>query len=227
MTDVDGHRTAGGTPLDRPADASPSRSRGRLLFIAVQVVVVITAIAFLVVRLTGDDTAGDAAATAAKTPDSVDIDSVSTETLESLVATYRDDPQFADQMPGVALVLAERHFGEQAYDRAFELYAEIVADDRTQPRQFAVALARIAWIAWLGDQDTDAALARIDESLRIDPANAETIYIKGQMLWCGAGDAPAAVELFEQVLSAPDLTDEVRAQVTADLDVAATGAACR
>lgn len=226
MPDVEDPLTADGTPLDQPAEASPSRSRGRMLFVALQVAVVVAATAFLVVRLSGDD-AGDDTVAAAATPESVDIDAVSTETLESLVATYRDDPQFADQMPGVALVLAERHFGEQAYDRAFELYAEIVADDRTQPQQFAVALARIAWIAWLGDQDTDAALARIDESLRIDPTNAETIYIKGQMLWCGAGDAPAAVELFEQVLSAPDLTDEVRAQVTADLDVAATGAACR
>lgn len=160
-------------------------------------------------------------------PDPVDIASVSTETLESLVATYRDDPRFAEQMPGIELVLAERHFTDGAYDRAFELYAGIVEDRETQPAQFAVSLSRIAWIGWLSNGDTDAALTLLDQSLGVAPTNTETTYIKGQILWCGAGDAAAAADLFRAVLEADDLTADVRSQVSGDLEVAATGAACR
>ena len=160
-------------------------------------------------------------------PDPVDIAGVSTETLESLVATYRVDPQFAEQMPGIELVLAERHFTDGVYDRAFELYAGIIEDRETQPAQFAVSLSRVAWIGWLSNGDTDAALALLDQSLSVAPTNAETTYIKGQILWCGAGDAAGAAELFRSVLEADDLTADVRSQVTGDLDVAATGAACR
>ena len=160
------------------------------------------------------------------TPDQVDVAAVSTETLESVIDTYRDDPNFADEMPGVRLVLAERYFSESSYDRAFGLYAEIIQDPQTRPAQLAVSLSRLAWIGWLTNGDTEAALKTLDESLQVDPSNAETIYIKGQILWCGAGDADGAGELFETVLDATDLPGEVREQVAGDLEAASTGAAC-
>lgn len=161
------------------------------------------------------------------TLDQIDIDEVSTETLESLVATYADDPEFADEMPGIELVLAERHFTTGAYDRAFELYAGIIEDPQTRSEQFAVSLSRLGWIAWLTTGDSVTALQTVDQALRVDPTNAETSYIKGQILWCGIGDHEAAVELFETVLRAPDLPDDVRLQVDGDLEAAAAGTDCR
>jgi tetratricopeptide (TPR) repeat protein len=161
------------------------------------------------------------------TPEEVDIADVSTETLESLVAAYHDDPEFTEQMPGIELVLAERHFAEGAYDSAFVLYAGIIEDPQTRPEQLAVSLSRVAWIGWLSNGDAEAALETLDQSLGVDPTNAETMYIRGQILWCGAGDAAGAVELFETVLGADDLTAEVRDQVAEDLRVASTGASCR
>lgn len=157
----------------------------------------------------------------------VDVDEISTAELEELLSTYRDDAEFTDEIPGVQLVLAERYFTDGAYDRAFALYAGIVEHPATRPKQFAVSLSRLAWIGWLSNADTGQALSTLDQSLRIDPANAETVYIKGQILWCGAGDATEAIALFETVLRAPDLPDEVRAQVTGDLDAARSGTPCR
>lgn len=160
-------------------------------------------------------------------PPTVDLDAVSTERLESILATSRDDPAFADEIPGVLLVLAERYFGDGDYEQAFAAYAEILDNPRARRPQFAIALSRVAWIGWLSTGDTAAALASVDEALALAPDNSETYYIKGQILWCGAGDKTSAVELFTTVLGAPDLPEEVRTQVTEDLQAAEAGEDCR
>lgn len=160
-------------------------------------------------------------------PPTVDLDAVSTERLESILATSRDDPAFADEIPGVLLVLAERYFGDGDYEQAFAAYAEILDNPRARRPQFAIALSRVAWIGWLSTGDTAAALASVDEALALAPDNSETYYIKGQILWCGSGDSTSAVELFTTVLGAPDLPEEVRTQVTEDLQAAEAGEDCR
>lgn len=174
-------------------------------------------------------TSGSTAAVAPSTApvELVDLSTVSTQRLETILDNVRNRPEAADDVPGIALVLAERHFTDSAYDRAFALYAEVIEHPRTTPPQFALSLSRVAWLAWLTNGDAGAALTTIDQSLSIDPDNAETYYIKGQILWCGADDRVAAIELFETVLEAPDLTAEVRAQVEGDLQAAMDGESCR
>jgi len=213
---------------DTTGDATPpaprgGRSRAFRVLVAAQILVAIVVVIVIVVM--SQDSGDESSAVTTEVP-AVDIAEVSTETLESLVAQYADDPEFADELPGVRLVLAERYFDEGAYDEAFPLYAAIFQDERAQPGQAAVALARVAWIGWLSNGDTALAIETLDRSLQLDPANAETIYTKGQLLWCGQGDATAAIPLFEQVMRATDLTDAVRVQVQGDLDAARSGSSC-
>jgi tetratricopeptide (TPR) repeat protein len=216
--------TAADTATDTTTDVQEPtfwRSRtGRLLIVAQVVAVVAVAVVFVV--LLRDEPADPNADV-----ETLDVAGIPTEMLESLVVEYENDPTFADQMPGIELVLADRHFTDGAYDRAFEIYAGILEDPNTEEAQYAVALSRVGWIAFVSTGNADAALQTIERSLDIDPANSETLYIKGQIMWCGAGDAITAIDLFEAVLQAEDLPDEVRAQVTDDLEVARQGTPCR
>jgi hypothetical protein len=160
-------------------------------------------------------------------PSQIDIALVPTERLEAILDTSRDDPAFQDEIPGVMLVLAERHFTNSEYGRAFDLYTDILEHPRARRAQYALSLSRVAWIGWLSTGDTLSALATVDQSLRIVPDNSETYYIKAQILWCGEVDTAQAITLFRTVLRAEDLTDQVRAQVTGDLDAAVAGESCR
>jgi tetratricopeptide (TPR) repeat protein len=155
------------------------------------------------------------------------IEDVSTARLEAVIADARQDPAFTDELPGITLVLAERYFTNGSYDRAFELYAETLEYSETRPQQAAVSLSRIAWIAWLSTGDAEVALETIDRSLQIDPANAESTYIRGQILWCGLADREGAITQFQRVIAAGDLTDEVLDQVRGDLEAAQAGQSCR
>jgi tetratricopeptide (TPR) repeat protein len=193
---------------------------GRALIAAQVLAVVVVAVVFVV--MLRDEPADPNADV-----ETLDVAGIPTEMLESLVDEYDDDPGFAEQMPGIELVLADRHFSDGAYDRAFEIYAGILEDPNTDEQQYAVALSRVGWIAFVSTGNADAALQSIERSLDLDPANSETLYIKGQILWCGAGDAITAIDLFEAVLQAEDLPDEVREQVTDDLEVARQGIPCR
>lgn len=156
----------------------------------------------------------------------VDVDNASTEQLAGVLTSLRAADPDSEEVPGVALVLAERHFTAGAYDDAFALYAEIVEHPATSPRRFAVALSRIGWIAWRTTGDARAALTTLDQALSVDPANSEAYYIRGQILWCGLDDPAAATGELQRVLTAGDLTPAVRAQVTGDLEAIAAGETC-
>lgn len=199
-------------------------SRRKIWFLAPVVPVVVAVIGFFV--FLADDQPAATPVLESEPGGLVSMDDVSDDELEGLLDTYRNDPAFADEIPGVTLLLAERYFMVAAYDRAFALYAEVIENTNARPKQFAMALSRISWIGWLTNGDTAAALTNLDRALSIDPDNAETVYIKGQILWCGAGRTDAAIQLFDQVLSAPDLTDEVRSQVSDDLAAARANQPC-
>ena len=202
-------------------DAGSSPRRRRWAMLLIPIVPIAVAVGGFVVLFNQSPPETDLAAVM-----EIAIDEVSTTRLEAVIADARDDPAFAEELPGITLVLAERYFTNGAYDRAFELYAETLEYSETRPQQAAVSLSRIAWIAWLSTGDAQAALRTIDQSLQIDPDNAESAYIKGQILWCGLGDLPGAIRQFQMVIAAGDLTDEVLTQVRGDLEAAIAGQAC-
>lgn len=151
-----------------------------------------------------------------------DLDDVSNETLEAVVAANADDPQ----IDGMRLALAERYYEEGDYRAAFPHYLEIAGSGQATDSQAVTALIRLGWMAWDGNAEAEAAIGLFDQALAIDASSSTAKYLKGQVLWCGNGDNASAVVLFEEVLSDPDLGDEAREQVDADLEQVLAGGSC-
>jgi cytochrome c-type biogenesis protein CcmH len=133
-----------------------------------------------------------------------DLDEVSNETMEAVIAANLDNPQIR----GMRLALAERYYSEGAFSAAFPHYLSVAESPSSTESQLMTALIRLGWMAWEGNQEVDAALGMFDQALALDPDSSTALYLKGQVLWCGAGDLPQAETLFDQVLSRGDLPEE-------------------
>lgn len=155
-----------------------------------------------------------------------DPDAYSDETLEAAIAGFADDPSVADRLPYMRFALAERYFERGEYQQAFAHYEQILAGDPPADL-FSATMTRIAWITYAGNGEIDLALDVIDRAIEAAPGSTEARYVKGQIVWCGRGDAGAAAVLFEQVLTSDQLDDATRTQVEADLAASSGGEACR
>lgn len=154
-----------------------------------------------------------------------DPSAYSDETMEAVIAANADDPAVADQLPFMRFALAERYFEKNEYQKAFSQY-EAILSGNPPAGLYTATMTRIAWIAFVGNGEVDLALDVIDRALEASPDATEPLYVKGQILWCGKGDAAGAVPIFQQVLAASDLDQTVREQVQTDLDRASNGEAC-
>lgn len=157
-----------------------------------------------------------------------DLSQVSNETMEAVIASFRDeaDPAIAAQIPRMELALAERYFEARTYDKAFDHYGAVIENPDSPPDVVSTSLTRVGWLVWLLNGEVDLAISTVDRALEVNPDNTEAVYVKGQLLWCGRGDAVDATALFEQVLATPGLPDDVVEQVGVDLERAAAGEAC-
>lgn len=155
----------------------------------------------------------------------VDLDEISNETMEAVIAQAATDPALADQVQPMRFALAERYFESQEFNAAFLHYQQIL-ESNPPPSLASAALTRVAWIVWVGNGLTELALQTVNQAIDADPANAEAVYVKAQITWCGIGDATAAVPLLEQILASNDLDAAVRAQVETDLALASAGESC-
>lgn len=152
--------------------------------------------------------------------------SYSDETLEAVIAANADDPAVASQLPFMRFALAERYFDRAEFQRAFAHYEAILAGDPPADL-FGATMTRIAWITFIGNGEVDLALQVIDRALEATPGSTEALYVKGQILWCGADDPVAAAELFGVVAGSTELDNTIRTQVEADLAAASAGEPCR
>lgn len=205
-----------------PGDATTSRSTPRSL-VGAGLLVLGLGVAIAVVGSTAEPTTDGNLQGAAS--GEFDPESYSDETLEAVIAASADDPAVADQLPRMRFALAERYFEENRFQEAFQHYQAIL-EGEPPADLFAATMTRLAWITFVGNGEVDLALGLVDRAIDAAPASTESIYVKGQILWCGAGDAAAAVPLFELVLSSDALSPEVRSQVAADLDRASAGEDC-
>lgn len=155
----------------------------------------------------------------------VNLDEISNETMEAVIAQAAADPALADQVQPMRFALAERYFESQEFNAAFLHYQQIL-ESNPPPSLASAALTRVAWIVWVGNGLTDLAMQTVDQAIDADPANSEAIYVKAQITWCGIGDAAGAVPLLERILAADDLDADVRTQVEADLALASAGESC-
>lgn len=151
-----------------------------------------------------------------------DLSDVSNETMEAVIAANAEHPD----VDGMRLALAERYFTGGDYRSAFTHYLAVAESENADEQQVVASLVRLGWMAWAGNSEVDAALGLFDQALAIEPDSATALYLKGQVLWCGAGDTETAEDLFTAVLDDPDLTNTARTDVSADLDALRSGASC-
>ena len=81
-------------------------------------------------------------------------------------------------------------------------------------------------MAWDGNGEVEAAIGLFDQALIIEAGSTTAMYLKGQVLWCGAGDNDAAAALFSKVLKAPGLSGDSQAVVVLSLDSVSSGEPC-
>jgi tetratricopeptide (TPR) repeat protein len=151
-----------------------------------------------------------------------DLEDASNETMEAVIAANLDNPQ----INGMRLALAERYYEEGDYRSAFPHYLAVAENGEATDTEAAAALIRLGWMAYEGNGEVNTAIRLLDQALAIEPGAPVALYLKGRVQWCGAGDAEAAISLFEEVLENPALPEESRSEIEADLDLANSGAAC-
>jgi cytochrome c-type biogenesis protein CcmH len=192
------------------------RSRTRLL---VGGLILVAAFAGIVVVAASQ--LQDRAASASGVADlgSADLSDVSNETMEAVIAAN-------PQVTGMRLALAERYFDLGDYRSAFPHYLVVAEDPNAVPEQVITALVRLGWMAYDGNGEVDTAVRLIEEALAIDPESNAARYVMAQVQWCGAGETDRAVAIFEDLLEAPALDQETRAQVETDLRSAQAGEDC-
>lgn len=154
--------------------------------------------------------------------DTEDLESVSNETMEAVVAANVDDPQ----INGMRLALAQRYYHLGDYGSAFPHYLAVAESEIASDRQIVAALVRLGWMAWDGNGAAEPAIGMFDQALAIDAGSTTARYLKGQVLWCGTGDIVAAAALFEDILTTGNLATDTKASVEADLSAVNDGLAC-
>lgn len=151
-----------------------------------------------------------------------DLEDVSNETMEAVIAANADHPQ----VDGMRLALAERYYDIGDYSAAFPHYLAVAESANATRTQAVTALVRLGWMAWDGNAEAATAIELFDQALAIDPSSSTALYLKGQVLWCGESEVDAAVDLFQKVLADPGLTPEAETRVEDDLAAARDGEPC-
>jgi len=151
-----------------------------------------------------------------------DLDSVSNETMEAVIAANSNDPQ----INGMRLALAERYYELGDYGSAFPHYLTVAESEIASEGEAVAALIRLGWMAWDGNGAADPAIGMFDQALAIDQSSTTARYLKGQVLWCGVGDFDAAAALFTEILTAENLATDTKVRVEADLLAANQGLSC-
>ncbi len=150
------------------------------------------------------------------------LDDVSNETMEAVIAANLDNAE----IDGMRLALAERYFELGDYRSGFPHFLAVAQSPIATDDQATIALVRLGWMAYDGNGEVDTATELLDQALEISPDSPVALYVKGQVLWCGAGDTATASALFEEILTQVELPEDTRSRVQADLNLAGTGAAC-
>ncbi len=154
-----------------------------------------------------------AAAGVDATPRSAPVTGESVEAMELAVA---GDPANV----GLRLAVADIYFQREDYSPSLSHYLAVLEADPT-PQQESIALGRIGWMAFLTDQ-LDAADEYLSSSLDADPTNVEGKLFLGYLRFVGFDDPAGAIPLLEDVLTHPELSDGLRAEVQQTLDSART-----
>jgi tetratricopeptide (TPR) repeat protein len=194
----------------QPAPARPAAggSLRRTLWIMGAAIVVLTGVIILLATRGGG---GEAAATTTSLPAGPPEDLAQ---MEAVVAAHPESN-------GMRLALADMYFDRGEYLKAMEHYVAVL-DNSPDSADESVALARVGWMAYITDQ-VDTAVAYLQQAIEVDPAYGESKLFLGVVLLCGKEDPAAALPILEEVLTYPDLPDEVRPELEAKAEQARSG----
>ena len=157
---------------------------------------------------TGDRTGGGGAA-----GEPVDLDRVTNEQMEAVIAANPDLPQIA----GMRLALADRYFDAGEFSAALPHYLGALDGEMDAVRR-ARALARVGWMSHLSGAP-EAARRYLEEAVAVDPSYAEARLFLGLALL--DGDDPAgALRQLEPLLAGQALPDDLRPMVEGAVDAA-------
>ncbi len=151
-----------------------------------------------------------------------DLEDVSNETMEAVIAANQDNPQIS----GMRLALAERYFAAGDYRSAFPHYLAVAEAESSSRSQVVEALIRLGWMAWDGNGEIEPALGMFDQALALEPGSSTALYLKGKVVWCGVGDFLEAERLFTAVIANADLPSESIELVESDLRAVNRGEVC-
>ena len=151
-----------------------------------------------------------------------DLDQVSNETMEAVIAANTADPS----INGMRLALAERYFEAGDYRAAFPHYLSVAESPVASEVELVAALVGLGWMAWDGNGEATTAIGLFDQALAIDADSVTARYLKGRVLWCGAGSPESAADLLAEVLAGDGLTPESRALIQQDLEALQNGESC-
>jgi len=204
-----------GAPTELPEETARTRKLAPLVILGTTLAVIVVVAGFFL-----QDRAGPTSGVADLAGQ--DLDDVSNETMEAVVAANEGHPR----VDGMRLALAERYYEVGDYSAAFPHYLAVAESPNASDSQAVTALVRLGWMAWEGNSEAQTAIELFDQALAIDAASSTALYLKGQVVWCGNGDVEAAADLFENVLTDPELSPDARSRVEADLAAARDGRTC-
>jgi tetratricopeptide (TPR) repeat protein len=196
-------------PAEPPAPGRSGRriAAGALVLGLGAAVIVVAAVASLGDRTPGGNLTGGVASDVLS-GDGVDLESVSNEQMEDVIAANPD-------IVPMRLALARRYFMAGEFSNALDHYLYILQDmGREEPE----ALANVGWMTHLSGQP-DLAVDLVERSIQIQPDNPQGYWFLAN-IEAALGDQCAAADALAVLFGYDDLPEDITAQAMALADSA-------
>ncbi|HEX8817218.1 MAG TPA: tetratricopeptide repeat protein, partial [Terriglobales bacterium] len=124
---------------------------------------------------------------------------------EPLIAQLKTDPNNADLLKQVARIYESTHQFKDAADYLGKAVA-------VNPKDVATRGEMASCLYYSGD--VDGAIDQLQQALKVDPKDANSLFNLGMIRWKGKNDSKGAVEAWDQLLkSNPNLENAKKSQV--------------
>jgi cytochrome c-type biogenesis protein CcmH/NrfG len=187
--------------LEAPsASPPPGRSGKRIAAALVAFAAIAVIVVFALVKAVEPRPDGGFATGGPETATTIDLDSVSVEEMEQVVA---ENP---DIIP-MRLALARRYVEAGDFSSALPHYFAVLERDERNPE----ALMYLGWMTYLsGDAATGIGL--LEQSLEVAPGDVLAMWLLANARYHGLGDRAGAVPLLEAVLASGQAPAEIVAE---------------
>jgi cytochrome c-type biogenesis protein CcmH/NrfG len=124
---------------------------------------------------------------------------------EPLLAQLKNDPNNAGLLTQLARIYESTH----QFQEAATYYSQAVA---INPKDIRTRTELASCLYYTGD--VDGALSQLQQALKADPNDVNSLFNLGMIRWKGKNDAPGALQAWKQLLkSNPKLESDKKAQV--------------